>query len=484
MRRRFDLTPLGHPAFWGALALLVVNDDLFKGRGAVPGWLTGKLSDFAFLIVAPLVLAALIPRRVPGRRTAAVVAVTALYVAADLSRAVSDAVVGLVARVGLTWRLWPDPSDLVALAVLPVTVWLLRRTARAPDTNTVARRTRVQRERAGIVLGALACLATSAPPIYQHSPFLVNRTAGAADVRITWVVREFDCETITPESLGATLTTNDLDDARPARLESGDVAALDGPPLATTSPVRSCDTGSGLGPFLLPSAEGECRAAILETDGAAPVLMVAPGRWTMDADSSLICPGPPPESQCEPQLDPGRSPGPDAISIVDAAGERRFQLSGGGPGGQLPPSGRIRLGPVDPAAIAARPPAADGCRAIRDAYHALAATTDCASNADCQVLPAVWIPGEPFLCELYVSKGVVPMLQAVGQQWQSSCVDHTDHCAPNPPPAICRLGRCASQNAAPVGVPDAGAGDASVDGDAGADAQSDTAVDARDGAGQ
>src|SRR3954468_1365619 len=68
MRRRFDLTPLGHPAWWAALALLLINDNLFKGRGVIPGWLAGKLSDFAFLIVAPVLFAAIIPRRVPGRR--------------------------------------------------------------------------------------------------------------------------------------------------------------------------------------------------------------------------------------------------------------------------------------------------------------------------------------------------------------------------------------------------------------------------------
>ena len=110
MRRRFDLTPLGHPAWWGALALLLINDNLFKGRGVVPGWLTGKLSDFAFLIVAPVLFAAMIPRRVPGRRTFAVASVVALYVAADLSRAVSDAVVAAAARGGGAGGGWADPD--------------------------------------------------------------------------------------------------------------------------------------------------------------------------------------------------------------------------------------------------------------------------------------------------------------------------------------------------------------------------------------
>ena len=51
---RFDLSPLRRPGFWAALALLVLNDHLAKGAGVLSGWLTGKLSDFAFLIVAPL----------------------------------------------------------------------------------------------------------------------------------------------------------------------------------------------------------------------------------------------------------------------------------------------------------------------------------------------------------------------------------------------------------------------------------------------
>ena len=169
MRRRFDLTPLRHPAWWGALALLLINDNLLKGRGVVPGWLTGKLSDFAFLVVAPVLFGAMIPRRVPGRRTFAVASVVALYVAADLSRAVSDVVVAAAARVGLRWRLWPDPTDLLALAVLPATVWLLRRSPEPAANSAIARRMGVQRERAAIVLGALACVATGAPPTYAHN---------------------------------------------------------------------------------------------------------------------------------------------------------------------------------------------------------------------------------------------------------------------------------------------------------------------------
>ena len=129
----WDLSPLHRPLWWAALALLLVNDNLLKGGGVAPGWLTGKLSDFAFLIVAPVLLAALLPRVVPRRRAMAMGAVVLVYVAADLSPAVSDAIVAAAQVVGLPWRLWPDVTDLMALAVLPVT-WRLLRPA-APATR-------------------------------------------------------------------------------------------------------------------------------------------------------------------------------------------------------------------------------------------------------------------------------------------------------------------------------------------------------------
>lgn len=47
--------PLRHPGFWSALGVLVVNDHWLKGAGVLPGWLTGKLSDFAGLVVAHVV---------------------------------------------------------------------------------------------------------------------------------------------------------------------------------------------------------------------------------------------------------------------------------------------------------------------------------------------------------------------------------------------------------------------------------------------
>ena len=47
-----------HPLVLGAAALMAVNDHVLKGWG--PGWLTGKVSDFAGLVFAPALLVALI----------------------------------------------------------------------------------------------------------------------------------------------------------------------------------------------------------------------------------------------------------------------------------------------------------------------------------------------------------------------------------------------------------------------------------------
>ena len=70
--RRDELAParaLLTPTWVAALALLVANDHWLKGSGMLPGVVTGKLSDFAGMIVAPVLLAALL--RVRSKRALA-----------------------------------------------------------------------------------------------------------------------------------------------------------------------------------------------------------------------------------------------------------------------------------------------------------------------------------------------------------------------------------------------------------------------------
>jgi hypothetical protein len=445
--RWFDRGALGHPLWWGALVVLLINDNYLKGGGVVPGWLTGKLSDFAFLIVAPVLLAALLPRVLRGRRALALAAVSALYIAADLSPAVADGVVAAAGRLGFHWRLWPDPSDLLALAVLPFTVWLLRRPALVgtPEQG----RARYWRERAGVVVGAAACLATSAPPSWMHWPFLVNRTSADTAVTVTWVLKRITCGT-TPEQLAATLDPGDLDDPSALTLTSGQVASLQGPTVAGQSAVGVCS--------LALSYDGHCVAAILQAEGADPVVMVAHSSWFESQGGGFIscsCDSPQShESQCAPTLDPAADPGPDAISLGIVAGQLRFHTASqdrsmGAPArffdaGAPPPSSapQVAIAAIDLVALAARSVPPDSCRSTRDDYQQLAAATSCQTHADCRSLAALVPPGEALMCNLFVNAGAADMLSSLAGHWQATC-NGGQYCGNATGPAGCVAGTCA-----------------------------------------
>jgi hypothetical protein len=108
-----------HPASWIALLVLALNDHVLKGAGMLPAWVTGKLSDFAGLFVAPIVLAVL----VRARRRPSVLACYALVgvTFAALELPAVAAWLGAVAGVVL----WADRSDLLALAALWPSWWMI-----------------------------------------------------------------------------------------------------------------------------------------------------------------------------------------------------------------------------------------------------------------------------------------------------------------------------------------------------------------------
>jgi hypothetical protein len=281
-----------------------------------------------------------------------------------------------------------------------------------------------------VLFGGALAWADSVPES-PHTPFLFNRTEAPADVRMTWVLRRIPCKT-TPEMLADTLGPSDLDDPRAVTLDSGEVVTLNGPSAAGVCPD----------PIRRPSMpDQDCRAAILETAGAAPVLMVAPQSWGVPGDSYFCTPGPSTASKCAPKLDPADDGGDEALALVSRDdGTLAFEVSK--PNG--PVDRTIRIGGVDPAAIAARAATPDGCRQTRDAYRALTQSTACASNADCQVLAGISIPGEVTACKLLVNKSVTPeAAQAVVSQWTDGmCANGASYC-PSPLGVVCRAGACA-----------------------------------------
>lgn len=284
-----------------------------------------------------------------------------------------------------------------------------------------------------VLFGGALAWAGSAGGTY-HTPFLFNRTAAPADVRITWVLRRVPCAT-TPQELAATLAPSDLGDPLAVTLDSGEVATLGGPPPAGTSAVGVCAS-----PYLSTSnPDPDCRAAILESAGATPVLMVAPQNWYVASDTYVCSPSPSSASKCAPKLDPHTDGGDDALSLMSHGGALSFEV--------LHPGGAdrsIRIAPIDPAAIAGRPATSDGCRATRDAYRALAQSAACASDEDCQALKGLSIPGEVGACTLFVNKTVsAASVQTVASQWGArSCATGGPLCRA-PLGVVCRAGTCA-----------------------------------------
>ena len=230
------LAPLAHPGWWAALTLLVANDHWLKHAGLLPAALTGKLSDFAGLIVAPVLVAALIGARSLPSRAMAFAVCAIPFAAINLSPALAarwDALLG--------WSTTPDPSDLLALVVAPIALWL---------AGVDGLGNRIVLARSGIVVGALACVATSpGEPILSTNggPALTNDTREEVVLRVRWIDAAVDCETLlawTAEGWGGAELERALDPAlfdlaRTYRLAPNEVADLSRPDAS--SPGAGCD---------------------------------------------------------------------------------------------------------------------------------------------------------------------------------------------------------------------------------------------------
>ncbi len=157
---------LAHPISIGAISVLLLNDHIFKRLW--PSWWTGKLSDFAWLAFAPLVLAALLAWPIPARlRRREEFVGSSAFVLTGLVFALANTVPGfhrLTVRVlevslGGPIGLVRDPTDLMALPALSLGWYLWKQPTRPL----------LLRERGWVAL-ALACMATIAtsPPTYDY----------------------------------------------------------------------------------------------------------------------------------------------------------------------------------------------------------------------------------------------------------------------------------------------------------------------------
>jgi hypothetical protein len=146
-----------HPVYWSALLLLIVNDHVLKGAGVLPGAITGKLSDFAGMLVAPPLLALVLGAGRRGARMLAVALVGALFALIKLWPDAARALEQTLALAHVRSRVWLDATDLWALALLPLALPLCAPPAARPQP----RRSAGWAARAVVGVAALACVATT-----------------------------------------------------------------------------------------------------------------------------------------------------------------------------------------------------------------------------------------------------------------------------------------------------------------------------------
>ncbi|MFO7562162.1 MAG: hypothetical protein R6X02_05935 [Enhygromyxa sp.] len=147
------------PTWLGALALLVANDHWLKGSGLLPGVLTGKLSDFAGMLVAPVLLAALLRVRSARGLLACHLAVAAVFSGIQLSAGFAELWSAAMGLLGHPWVITRDPTDLIALPCLALS-WRLLIPAMDPERPALVglQRSAVA---AASVFGLWATVATS-----------------------------------------------------------------------------------------------------------------------------------------------------------------------------------------------------------------------------------------------------------------------------------------------------------------------------------
>ncbi len=335
--------PLRHPLFLGALLLLVVNDHVLKGAALLPSWATGKLSDFAGLIVAPVVLTVAlralgravsrrsIPRSAerPGARdggthwhTAAIAMsmVTIGFVATELWQPAADLVAEGLGLLGVPSRLWADPTDLVALTVLPVTWHVLsaggsfaRGAGRLePGAGSLESRAGGSSalSRTVFALALVACVATAPrPPSWSTSAYLVNRLGERVDVRIRWANVELSCPEVGDTTLSTIVSPDVLSRGVTFRVEPGATIPLDD--WAALAARPEVDAGIGRGRPAGVFGPG-CVIALLSVDGA-PVTLVL---WS--TEEALVVPT---------QSSAGELPTRGRVEVVSSAPGTAFTVS-------------------------------------------------------------------------------------------------------------------------------------------------------------
>lgn len=210
--------------------VLLANDHLLKGAGVLPSWVTGKLSDLAGYFLFPSLLAVILRVRTRRGLILCHLATVALLLLTELSPGFCQLVLAVSGH-----RLWPDPTDLVALVTVGLSWRILARLALLPEAQ---RQVSERRNKALVFIGAAASVATSPNrPIDEPQSwtqptevYVQNDRGQTLQVRLS-APREgilFDCESAlaSPQSL---FTESQFSVVNHVTLASSDILPLVNP---------------------------------------------------------------------------------------------------------------------------------------------------------------------------------------------------------------------------------------------------------------
>ena len=107
------------PLFIFSVSLMLINDHILKWADILPNYITGKLSDFAFLFLVPVFVAYLLRVKTKIGLILSYFAVGVFFSAINLSAFFSQFIEFLFDVAIIPISLWPDPTDLMALTMLP-----------------------------------------------------------------------------------------------------------------------------------------------------------------------------------------------------------------------------------------------------------------------------------------------------------------------------------------------------------------------------
>lgn len=271
---------LSKPGWWGALAVLLANDHLGKAaarQGAFPDVLAGKLSDVAGLAMAPALAWAVSFLLVRRRSIAwcAFVCVPIAFCVLNLSQSAAGTWVSAWRSVGISIRFWCDPTDLLTLpAVLLGYHWVRNAMVADPKTSHTRRNSCAH---FGLILGSLACMATSTPKFSGKGPALVN--VSGAELLLAYQTRH----TLTPceggaDALLVTLDTNLYSSPRTAELAHGEGVLLS----SDVADGAAGETGM---------VDQPCGSAIVSATGVTPTVVHWNGSEDLTSDSYGVPPG-------------------------------------------------------------------------------------------------------------------------------------------------------------------------------------------------